>query len=128
MKRNRIRYFLISSVVCICGISSRKFPEIIPNWITIWLGDFLWTCLVYLILALLFHKRNPLFIARSAWIFSICIECSQLYHAAWLDAIRATQLGGLLLGFGFLWSDIMAYTAAVIVCYFFETYSKHNPQ
>jgi hypothetical protein len=36
-----------------------------------------------------------------------------LYHAGWIDAIRATRLGGLILGYGFLWSDLVCYAAGV---------------
>ena len=34
---------------------------------------------------------------------------------AWIDAIRNTTLGGLILGFGFLWSDLVCYTIGIIV-------------
>ena len=47
--------------------------------------------------------------------FSYLIEVSQLYHAPWIDAIRATTLGALVLGFGFLWSDIACYTVGIIL-------------
>ena len=45
--------------------------------------------------------------------FSVAIELSQLYHAPWIDSIRQTTLGGLILGFGFLWSDLACYAAGV---------------
>jgi len=38
---------------------------------------------------------------------------SQLYHAPWLDAVRATRPGALALGQGFLWSDLACYAAGV---------------
>lgn len=50
-----------------------------------------------------------------ALVFSYLIEISQLYHAPWIDAIRATALGGLVLGFCFLWSDILCYTVGVLL-------------
>ena len=50
-----------------------------------------------------------------ALVFSYLIEISQLYHAPWIDAIRSTALGGLVLGFGFLWSDILCYTVGVLL-------------
>ncbi|MCY7330065.1 MAG: DUF2809 domain-containing protein [Saprospiraceae bacterium] len=34
----------------------------------------------------------------------------QLYHAPWMDGLRVTRLGGLILGFGCLWSDLGCYT------------------
>ena len=48
-----------------------------------------------------------------AMAFSVAIELSQLYHAPWIDSIRQTTLGGLILGFGFLWSDLACYAAGV---------------
>jgi Protein of unknown function (DUF2809) len=33
--------------------------------------------------------------------------------APWIDSIRQTILGGLILGFGFLWSDFACYAVGV---------------
>ena len=43
------------------------------------------------------------------------VEISQLYHAPWIDAIRQTALGGLVLGFGFLWTDLVCYSVGVMI-------------
>ena len=40
-------------------------------------------------------------------------ECSQLYHAPWIDLIRSTTLGHLVLGSGFIWGDFVAYAIGV---------------
>ena len=55
--------------------------------------------------------------------FSYLIEVSQLYHAPWIDSIRATTLGGLVLGFGFLWSDIACYTVGVTLGFWVDSLS-----
>ncbi len=39
----------------------------------------------------------------------------QLYHAPWIDSIRQTTLGGLILGFGFLCSDLACYALGVLL-------------
>ena len=44
---------------------------------------------------------------------SVAVELSQLYHAPWIDSIRHTTIGGLILGFGFLWSDLACYSLGV---------------
>ena len=44
---------------------------------------------------------------------SVAVEISQLYHAPWIDSIRQTTLAALILGFGFLWSDLVCYAAGV---------------
>jgi VanZ family protein len=58
----------------------------------------------------LLTQKSSGFVASITLAFSIFIELSQLYHAEWIDAIRHTTLGGLILGFGFLWSDVICYT------------------
>ena len=37
------------------------------------------------------------------------VEVSQLYHTPLLDAVRQTTPGALVLGQGFLWSDLVCY-------------------
>lgn len=52
-------------------------------------------------------------VALTALLFSYAIEISQIYHAPWIDAVRHTRPGGLVLGYVFLWSDIACYTVGV---------------
>jgi len=40
---------------------------------------------------------------------------SQLVQIGWLDALRATRLGGLLLGHGFQTADLVAYAVGTLV-------------
>lgn len=111
MNRNRLLYFLLVVITILSGLASRRFEAILPPWVNMYLGDALWALMVYWILALLFRRKEPVWIALATLLFSYSIEVSQLYHAAWIDAIRATRLGGVVLGFGFLWSDMVCYTA-----------------
>jgi Protein of unknown function (DUF2809) len=46
-------------------------------------------------------------------VLAFAVEVSQLYHAPWIDGIRSTTLGGLVLGFGFLWSDLVCYLVGI---------------
>jgi glycopeptide antibiotics resistance protein len=62
---------------------------------------------------------------------SYAIELSQLYQAAWINGIRDTRLGGLLLGHGFLWSDLLCYTVgitfgALVVAHLMGSCYKHR--
>jgi hypothetical protein len=60
--------------------------------------------------------RPPLPTHRAFYIallLSYGIELSQLYQAPWLNSVRDTRLGGLLLGHGFLWSDLFCYTVGI---------------
>ncbi|MDB5014157.1 MAG: hypothetical protein JWQ25_2359 [Daejeonella sp.] len=96
------------------GYTSRKLAYQLPDFINIYLGDALWALMVYLMMGFVFKKSSIVKVALLATIFCYGIEISQLYHAPWIDAIRHTTFGGLVLGFGFLWSDILAYTLGII--------------
>ena len=48
-------------------------------------------------------------------VLAFAVEVSQLYHAPWIDSIRHTTLGGLVLGFGFLWTDLACYTVGIFI-------------
>ena len=49
----------------------------------------------------------------TAGLFSLTVELSQLYHAPWIDGLRQIRVAALLLGHGFLWSDLVCYGVAV---------------
>jgi len=51
--------------------------------------------------------------AATALAIAYLVEISQLYHAPWIDGLRHSTPGGLILGFGFLWSDLVCYTVCV---------------
>ena len=114
MKRNKLLYLLLTIIVMLLGLLSRKI-EGLPEIISLYSGDILWALMVFLLFAFLFNKKSTIFIISLAIIFSYSIEISQLYHAPWIDSIRNTTLGGLILGFGFLWSDLVCYTIGIII-------------
>ena len=60
---------------------------------------------------------SPLHSAAFALAFAFSVEFLQFYHAPWIDSIRATTLGGLVLGFEFLVSDLICYSAGVLLGY-----------
>ena len=43
------------------------------------------------------------------------VEISQLYQVQWLNNIRMTTPGRLVLGQGFLWGDIISYTIGITI-------------
>jgi len=120
MKRNRLIYLVTALLTIVLGLLSRKYSIYMPEVINTYLGDALWALMIYQFFAIIFYKREIKQITLFAIIFCYLIEISQLYHAPWIDAIRNTRLGGLILGFGFLWSDILAYSFGVTFGLFVE--------
>ena len=76
-------------------------------------GDTLWSMAVYWTLAIAWPRTGYVRRGLLALGIAVAVEVSQLFHPAWLDAIRRTRAGGWLLGFGFLWSDLACYAVGV---------------
>ena len=120
MNRNRFLYLILLVLTIVTGLASRHFSTILPHWVQLYLGDGLWALMVFVMFGFLFQTKSTRFVAITALAFSYSIEISQLYHASWIDALRANSLGGLILGFGFLWSDLVCYTVGVGFGYVME--------
>lgn len=125
-KRNRLLYATFAIIVIILGLSSRKFAFALPALLNDYLGDALWALMIFIGFGFLFPKIATKKLAFISLMFCYGIEVSQLYHAEWIDSIRATTLGGLVLGYGFLWSDLVAYTIGVGVGFLFEFILRTN--
>ena len=95
------------------GLCSRRFAASLPEWAADQAGDALWAAMIYYGCRLIWPRRVPAFAATAAVLFCFAVECSQLYQADWINAIRRTTLGGLVLGRGFLAVDLLRYVAGI---------------
>jgi len=113
-------YIILVLIVMILGLSTRRFSDYFPNWINLYLGDALWALMIFFLFGLLFRTRETKWVTVRALFFSFSIEISQLYHSQWIDSLRMTRIGGLVLGYGFLWSDLVSYTIGIGIGVLFE--------
>jgi len=95
------------------GLASRRYPAWQPACVARYAGDTLWAAMVFWGLALVRPGSRTLVLGAAALGIAFADEFSQLYRAPWIDALRASRLGALALGQGFLWSDLACYTAGV---------------
>jgi hypothetical protein len=100
-------------LVVFLGLGSRRYGGALPAFVGAYAGDTLWALAAFLGFGLILRTASTRRVATLALVFSLFIELSQLYHAPWIDTIRRTTLGGLVLGFGFLWSDLACYCVGV---------------
>jgi hypothetical protein len=56
-------------------------------------GDALWALLVFVLIRFIQPRTNVMRSATVAFAVAVAVEFSQLYHAPWIEAIRATRLG-----------------------------------
>jgi hypothetical protein len=74
------------------------------------------------------NKTKAIQIAVLSLFTCYSIELFQLYQAEWIIELRKTLFGRYVLGQGFLWSDIAAYTIGIIIAFLIEKFIlKHNP-
>lgn len=109
----RVKALIASMALVALGLASRRHAAALPDFIALYAGDTLWALLVYTLLTLACPRAAIPTRAMSALAFAFAIEASQLYRAPWIDALRASRLGALVLGSGFLWSDLACYTAGI---------------
>jgi hypothetical protein len=111
--RSPVPCLLHAGLVVVLGLASRRFREDLPPFVASYAGDALWAAMVFFLAAALWPRGSGRTLAAGALLFAFSIEFSQLYRAPWIDAIRGTTLGALVLGHGFLWSDLLCYTAGI---------------
>ncbi|WP_347158175.1 DUF2809 domain-containing protein [Pontibacter chitinilyticus] len=109
--KRTIKYLLLLLVVITAGLLSRKITGV-----PLMTGDVLYAMLVFVLVSYFFRSGKTFGIALSSMLICYSIEISQLCRAPWLVAIRRTTLGKLVLGQGFLWSDMGACTLGVLLC------------
>jgi hypothetical protein len=112
-------------IVVALGLGSRSFGAYLPTFIAEYSGDTLWALMVFFGLGLLAPYSRIWQRAAVALAVSLTVEVSQLYQAPWINALRHTRLGGLVLGFGFLWSDLVCYSIGIGIGVLFELAVYH---
>ncbi|PTL76689.1 DUF2809 domain-containing protein [Vitiosangium sp. GDMCC 1.1324] len=106
--------FLMILVVALgLGSRSRMAAAHLPRFLTDYAGDTLWASMVYLCLIFALPRLPVRLAAAWALGLSVLVELSQLIHTPWLDALRANRFAALVLGRGFLASDLVCYAAGV---------------
>jgi len=115
MVYRRIIYLLLFAFFIWLALATRHHPQWFHPLVakyggdTIWAGDFLF------FFRAIFPKANLLKLALFNYVFGVIDEVSQLWHTPWLDSIRHTTLGKLMLGLGFMWSDLECYAIGTIL-------------
>lgn len=126
MKRRRVKYGFLLLAVILLGLGSRAYTPPLPSFVRAYVGDALWSLAAYLTFALLLPRLPIRWVAVTAGLFSLTVELSQLYHAAWIDRLRQVRVAAMLLGHGFLWSDLVCYGVGIGVGILTESLSVRH--
>lgn len=121
--RRRARYLALALGTIAVGLLVHRSGRALPPAVRDFAGDALWAVMMAWWIGVL-APGVPL-LRRSGVALAVCfaVEASQLYHAPWLDALRSTTGGRLVLGSGFDPRDLAAYTVGVLVATFLERWA-----
>ena len=130
--RSRWLYAAATLATVGAGLASRAFSRHLPWWLAKNLGDALYATMVFWGFGLLAPRAATRRVALAAIAFCFAIELSQAYHAAWIDSVRATTPGRLVLGQGFHAFDLVCYVLGVALAVALEVRARrvatHRPR
>ena len=111
--RPRSLYAILLAITVALGLGSRRYGAALPDVIARYAGDALWATMVMWIYALILPRASTARLAILALATAYAVELSQLLRASWLNVARESRVGALVLGQGFLWSDLVCYAVGV---------------
>ncbi|MGC3960610.1 MAG: DUF2809 domain-containing protein [Verrucomicrobiota bacterium] len=113
MNHRRFKYAIAMVGVIAAGLWWRSAANPLSPFLHKYGGDALWALLIFLGIRCALIQAALAQITLLALAFCFAVEFSQLYHAPWIDAIRATRLGALALGATFNAPDLLAYILGI---------------
>ncbi|CAN5565368.1 DUF2809 domain-containing protein [soil metagenome] len=119
--RLRLTYLLAAIITVPVGLAVRFVPLGLPQFVVKYGGSTLWAVMVYWVLAFLWPRRTPAWLAFLAAAIAALVEFQRLWHLPALDTFRMTLPGILLLGRFFSVWDIAAYWIAILAAALCDT-------
>ena len=114
-RNKRWLYVILIFIDVPLGLATRWRQQYFTPLITEYGGDVLAATCIFFGLRFLLVKWPLLKVAYTSYFICVLIEIQQLYQASWAVKFRNITVVGILLGHGFLWSDIVCYAAGIII-------------
>ena len=115
LTRLRLIYAMAAFITVAIGLSWHLSPPLFGAAVKDIVGDSLWAAMILWLVSLVMPSRPLLLRMLAAIAICFAVETSQLYHAPFIDSIRATLPGHLVLGSGFDPRDFAAYATGVLI-------------
>ena len=113
----RLIYFILFIFFTWLALATRHHHEWFSPLVVEYGGDTIWAGMFLFFLRIFFYKIKLWKLALINYALGVADEVSQLYKADWIESIRHTTLGGLMLGHTFLWSDIICYGVGTLMAF-----------
>ena len=113
-RSGRVVYWTVAAVCVSLGLMGRQLD--VP-WLANHLGGFFyvffWSCLILGA----FPRQRPGPLVGFVLAATCGLEFLQLWHPPFLESVRATRPGAMLLGTTFLWEDFPAYFVGALAAW-----------
>jgi len=120
MSRNttlRVLYATLIPLTMWLGLATRDPECVFPRLLRVYGGDILYATFIVFGLRFLFPRWRLWMVVLWGLLFCVGIELQQLITVPWLERLRHTFPFGLVLGYGFRWSDMVCYVLGVTLGY-----------
>jgi hypothetical protein len=106
----KYRIVVLLSILIIVPLGyAIRFHGSAPEWVNDSFGSIAYEIFWILLVAFLFPQASPLWTAVGVCFATCVLEFLQLWHPPFLEAMRSTLPGRLVLGNSFTWSDFLSY-------------------
>lgn len=119
MGRRGTGWILFTMGIILLGLLSRTIA-VIPLWV----GDLLYAVMIYGLVRACNYNVHIMWTFLCSLGICVAIELSQLSDHFILMEIRSFKMGRLILGQGFLWSDVIAYVSGCTIAALTDHFSR----
>jgi len=120
--KQRLVYLSIALITIVTGLLVRHRQDLFQDIVNLYLGDVLYAFMMYYLISFMQPHIKSFHRAVIALVTCYAIEAFQLVEAPWATALRTTILGRLVLGWGFLWSDLLAYFIGIVLAFYSDRF------
>jgi len=124
----KIIYLLLFIFCTWLALATRHHRQYFHPIVVKYGGDIIWAGMFVFLLRIFFTKIALWKLAVFNYILGVADECSQLITTPWFVAIRQTKLGKLMLGVGFVWSDLVCYAIGTLLAFIIACFLENKMQ
>ncbi|HOZ70529.1 MAG TPA: DUF2809 domain-containing protein [Chitinophagaceae bacterium] len=118
-----LRFFLLSILFFVIEVLIALYVK--DDFVRPYVGDYLVVMLIYCAVRT-FIKANPVKVAIAVLLFAYMIELLQYFRIVDRLGLSGNQVAKTVIGYGFEWWDMLAYTLGVLTIVLMEKRPKKN--
>ena len=113
------RTFLWLLAVTLAGLATKFYQGPFHSWVNNSAGGILYVIFFCLLSSLIFPGARSVMIALAVFTGTSLLEILQLWHPVWLESIRNSFAGAILIGSTFSWLDFPHYAIGSLIAWLF---------